>query len=159
MQKNIGRRPVDWEIFVNLLPKTIMCRNNLGRLFTNKGIFRAVVVAHLVKQSLPTSEVRGSNPIFGKFHLEHLLTVNCIGKTKIKNRGYIKEGGGSWRERLLFLSALTKVKFKTQNDLIDHQSASQSGYEDVRIGFKQSKQSFNALKCQKWAIKKIDRKF
>ena len=53
----------------------------------------------------------------------------------------------------VFSVLLQKVKFKTQNDLIDHQSASQSGYEDVRIGFKQSKQSFNALKCRKCAIK------
>ena len=54
-----------------------------------------------------------------------------------------------------FSVLLQKVKFKIQNDLIDHQSASQSGYEDVRIGFKQSKQSFNALKCRKCAIKKF----
>ena len=42
-----------------------------------------------------------------------------------------------------------KVKIKIQNDLIDHLSASQSVNEDVRINFKQSNRSFNALKCPK----------
>ena len=48
-----------------------------------------------------------------------------------------------------------KVKIKIQNDLIDHLSASQSVNEDVRNNFNQSNQCFNALKCQKCAIKKI----
>ena len=46
-----------------------------------------------------------------------------------------------------------KVKIKIQNDLIDHLSASQSVNEDVRNNFNQSNQCFNALKCQKCAIK------
>ena len=37
--------------------------------------------------------------------------------------------------------------------MIDRLSASQSVNEDVRINFKQSNQCFNALKCQKCAIK------
>ena len=52
-----------------------------------------------------------------------------------------------------FSVLLQKTKIKTQNDVIDHQSASQSGYEDVRISFKQSKQFFKALKCRKCEIK------
>ena len=51
-----------------------------------------------------------------------------------------------------FSVLLQKVKIKIQNDVIVHQSASLSVNEDVRINFKQSKQSFNALKCQKCAI-------
>ena len=43
--------------------------------------FCAVVVAHLVEQSLLTAEIRGSNPDIGK-----ILSTNCkIEKTKIKN--------------------------------------------------------------------------
>ena len=53
---------------------------------------------------------------------------------------------------------LQKVKIKIQNDVIVHQSASLSVNEDVRINFKQSYQCLHALKCQKCAIKKIDRK-
>ena len=53
---------------------------------------------------------------------------------------------------------LQKVKIKIQNDETDHQSASLSVNEDVRIYFKQSNRCSNALKCQKWAIKKIDKK-
>jgi len=52
-----------------------------------------------------------------------------------------------------FSALLQKVKIKIQNDVIVHQSASQSVNEDVRINFKQSNQCFNALKCQKCAIK------
>ena len=39
-----------------------------------------MVVAQLVKRSLPTPEVRGSNPVIGKIVY---VTVNCIEKTKI----------------------------------------------------------------------------
>ena len=44
-----------------------------------------VVVAQLVERSLLIPEVRGSNPVIGKYLLiEHLFSVNCIKKTKIK---------------------------------------------------------------------------
>ena len=33
----------------------------------------AVVVAQLVERSLPTPEVRGSNPVIGKIYIEHCL--------------------------------------------------------------------------------------
>ena len=58
----------------------------------------------------------------------------------------------------VFSVLLQKVKIKIQNDVIVHQSASLSVNEDVRINFKQSNQCLNALKRQKCAIKKIDRK-
>ena len=58
----------------------------------------------------------------------------------------------------LFSVLLQKVKIKIQNDVIGHQSASLSVNEDVRTNFNQSYQCLNALKCQKCAIKKIDRK-
>ena len=44
--------------------------------------FRAVVVAQLVERTLPTPEIRASNPDIGK-----ILSTNCtIEKTKIKKR-------------------------------------------------------------------------
>ena len=45
-----------------------------------------MVVAQLVERLLAISEVCGSNPVFGKIHIEHLFTVNCIEKTKIKKK-------------------------------------------------------------------------
>ena len=46
-----------------------------------------VVVAQLVERSLAILEVRGSNPFNGKIYIEHLFTINCIEKTKIKKKG------------------------------------------------------------------------
>ena len=47
-----------------------------------KTAFRAVVVAQLIEQSLPTPEIRGSNPDIGK-----ILSANyTIEKTKIKKK-------------------------------------------------------------------------
>ena len=42
-----------------------------------------VVVALLVQRSIQNPEVRGSNPVIGRF------TVNCIEKTKIQKRGQL----------------------------------------------------------------------
>ena len=47
---------------------------------------REVVVTQLVEWSIPTPEVRGSNPVISKTSIEHLYTVNCIEKTKIKKK-------------------------------------------------------------------------
>jgi len=44
-----------------------------------------VVVAQLVERSLPITKVLGSNPDIGKKYIEH-FTVNCIEKTKIKEK-------------------------------------------------------------------------
>ena len=42
-------------------------------------------MAQLVERSLPTPEVRGSNPVSGKLlNVEHLFSVNRFEKTKIK---------------------------------------------------------------------------
>ena len=42
----------------------------------------------MVERLLPKLEVRGSYPVIGKYlYIEHLITVNCIEKTKIK-RGW-----------------------------------------------------------------------
>ena len=58
-------------------------RKNLGKQWARW----VVVVAHLVERSLLTPEVRGSNPVIGnKNYIEHLLTFNCIEKTKIKKK-------------------------------------------------------------------------
>ena len=55
---------------------------------TNTATAWAVVVVQLVERSLPTPEVRGSNPVIGKIYIEQLLTVNCVlvEKTKIKQK-------------------------------------------------------------------------
>ena len=45
-----------------------------------------MVVAQLIERSIPTPEVRGSNPVIGKICIEHLFTVNCIEKMKIKKK-------------------------------------------------------------------------
>ena len=53
----------------------------------NLATIRAVDMAQLVWRPIPISEVRGSNPVIGKnLHIEHLFTVNCIEKTKIKEK-------------------------------------------------------------------------
>ena len=41
-----------------------------------------MVVAQFVEWVLLTPEIRGSNPVVGKF----LFTLNCIEKTKIKKK-------------------------------------------------------------------------
>ena len=47
----------------------------------------AVVVAQLVERSLPTSEIRGSNPDNGKiFYIRISTNCNKIEKTKIKGK-------------------------------------------------------------------------
>ena len=53
----------------------------------------------------------------------------------------------------VFSVFLQKVKIRIQNELTVHPSASLSVNEDVRNNFSQSYQCFNALKCQKCAIK------
>ena len=46
-----------------------------------------MVVAQLIELSLPTPEIHGSSPVKGKtFYIEHLYTINCIEKTKIKKK-------------------------------------------------------------------------
>ena len=44
-----------------------------------------MVVAQLVERLLPT-EACGSNPVIGKIYIEHLFTVNCIEKIKMKTK-------------------------------------------------------------------------
>ena len=43
-------------------------------------------MAQLVERSPPTPGVRSSNPVISKIYIEHLFTVNCIEKTKIKEK-------------------------------------------------------------------------
>ena len=85
---------------IDVVPASLLKMGRSQRLFYYCFVFstctvnitivksRAVVVAQLVERLLPIPEVRGSNPVIGKFN-EHSLTVNCIEKTKIK----IKEAG------------------------------------------------------------------
>ena len=46
----------------------------------------AVVVSPLVEKLLPTQEACGSNLVTSKYDIEHLFSVNCIEKTKIKKK-------------------------------------------------------------------------
>ena len=45
-----------------------------------------MVVAQLVERPFPIPEVHGSNRVIDKIYIEHLFTVNCIEKTKIKKK-------------------------------------------------------------------------
>ena len=40
----------------------------------------------LLEWLLPTPEVYGRNPVISKINAEHLFTVNCMEKTKIKKK-------------------------------------------------------------------------
>ena len=39
---------------------------------------RALVVAQLAERSLPTQQVRGSNPVIGKIYIEHFKSYLCF---------------------------------------------------------------------------------
>ena len=55
--------------------------------YHNNLVIEAVVVAQLAEQLLPTSEVRGSNPVIGKIlYLTLVITVNCFQDKKTKKR-------------------------------------------------------------------------
>ena len=56
------------------------------KLKKKNGIFGAVVKAQLVEWSLQTQDVCSLNPFIGKLNFEHLFTVNCFVKTKIKKK-------------------------------------------------------------------------
>ena len=47
---------------------------------------RAVVVAQLAERSLPTPEVRGSNPVLGKIYIEHCLLSTVLKRQEIKKK-------------------------------------------------------------------------
>ena len=49
-------------------------------------VLGVVVVAQLVKQSLPTPEIRVSNPVIGKFIYYQLFKSSCFEKKKIKKK-------------------------------------------------------------------------
>ena len=60
-------------------------RVRVGLIKKNKN--RTVVVAQLVKWSLPIPEVNSSNPDIGKIYNENLFIVVCVEKmTKIKKK-------------------------------------------------------------------------
>ena len=64
-----------------------MCPSYFAEVTFNSN--RAVVLAQLVERSLPTPEIRGSQPVVGKLlyrTFNCLSTVNCIEKTKIKKK-------------------------------------------------------------------------
>ena len=66
-----------------------------------------MVVAQLVERPLPIPEVRSSNPVIGKnLHIEHLFNVNCIEKTKIKEK---EAGNGPLKNTSLDSLANKKV--------------------------------------------------
>ena len=68
--------------------KKILNKRNVTTWLRSKQSFpRAVAVAQLVEQSLSILEVRSLNPVMGKIYIEHLFTVKCIEKTKIKKTG------------------------------------------------------------------------
>ena len=54
-------------------------------MITKSEAIGVVVVTQLVERSLPIPEVRGSNPVIGKY-LYWTFTLSCIEKTKIKKK-------------------------------------------------------------------------
>ena len=68
-----------------------------------KQITWAVVVAKLVERLLPIPQVSVSNPVFGKIYVEHLFTVNCIEKTKIKKK---YAGNGPFKKIIKFVEGI-----------------------------------------------------
>ena len=66
-----------------------------------------MVVAQLIEQALPIPEVHGSNLVIGKkLYIEHLFTVNCIEKTKIKEK---EAGNGPFKKIIALLHFPTKM--------------------------------------------------
>ena len=47
-----------------------------------------MIVAQLVEQLLPTSEIRSLNPFIGKFYLLSFLLKTALKKTRIKKKGH-----------------------------------------------------------------------
>ena len=45
-----------------------------------------MIEAQLVEQSLPKPEIRGSNPVIGKFYLLSTVMKTCTEKTKINKK-------------------------------------------------------------------------
>ena len=58
---------------------------NLSNLWYNN-LFDWEVVAQLIEGLLPTTEIRGSNPVIGNFSNYKLYSINCTGKTKRKKK-------------------------------------------------------------------------
>ena len=56
--------------------------NVLNPLLTSTLLW-AVIVAQLVDQSLPTPEIRNSNPVIGKIYIERLLSI-VLKKRKVR---------------------------------------------------------------------------
>ena len=86
----------------------------------------AVVVAQLVEHSLLTPEVRGSNPVIGKFYIKHLFTFNCRywkdeNKEKEAGNGHLKETF-SWHQ-ISRLSRFGTAKTWSRNLEVDDQLA------------------------------------
>ena len=73
-------------------------------------------MAQLVEWLLPIPEVRGLNPVIGKkLCIEHLFTVNCIEKTKIKEK---EAWNGPFKKIIAFAAFLALIVFSpATNDL------------------------------------------
>ena len=66
-----------------ILDQNLFTRGPMSQ--TNFRVAWAVVVAQLVERSLPTPEVRGSNPVIGKllhWTFNCLPSVNCVLKRR-----------------------------------------------------------------------------
>ena len=62
----------------------------------------------MVERLLPIPEVRGLNSVIGNIPIEHLLTVNCIEKTKInkKRRPMAKKNNFLSTVKILYFSGI-----------------------------------------------------
>ena len=83
-----------WNIWpflaMKICPITQNIRVGIGAMILIKDLMGSVV-AQLVEWSPPTPEICVLNPVIGKTFIEHLFTVNCVEKTKIK-----KNEAGNW---------------------------------------------------------------
>ena len=66
----------------------VYVRNGLHVSLNNYKMLKYWVVVEVqwVDQSLLTTEIHSLKLVIGKFYIEHLFTVNCIVKTKIKKK-------------------------------------------------------------------------
>ena len=69
-----------------------------------------MVVVQLVEQWLLTPEGRGSNPVIDNFYIDHLITVNCIEKTKIKKK---EAGNGPFFRTMFHISSVVESLLKS----------------------------------------------
>ena len=86
----MAERPIDHMLDICMPLAEVRVRGRWTKI-TNReeGVCRAVLVAQLEERSLPTPEIRSSNPVIGKLlngTFVFCQLVSCIERTKIKKK-------------------------------------------------------------------------